>query len=209
MQQSFKKIGILGGTFNPIHCGHLIMAETIRESFDLDKVLFIPSGQPPHKSDHIIEDAESRYEMVQRAVASNRFFEASRIEIDREGFTYTIDTLKMLKKEYGSKTKLFFIIGSDVIPELKTWKEHNEVFKMCDFIVTVRPGCDDETVEADFKQVKDDYEINIIMTESPRIDISSSSIRERLQNGETIKYLVPENVEHYIYTKGLYRKKNE
>ncbi len=209
MQQSFRRIGILGGTFNPVHYGHLIMAETIRERFELDKVLFIPSGQPPHKTNDVLADAESRYEMVQRAVGSNRFFEASRIEIDREGYTYTIDTLNILKKEYGSETKIFFLIGSDVIPELKTWKEYSNVFKKCEFIACVRPGYDEETFKAALKQGQISEELKISMTKTPCIEISSSTIRERVRKGQTIKYLVPEKVEYYIYSKGLYRNKYE
>jgi nicotinate-nucleotide adenylyltransferase len=209
MQQSFRRIGILGGTFNQVHYGHLIMAETIRERFELDKVLFIPSGQPPHKTNDVLADAESRYEMVQRAVGSNRFFEASRIEIDREGYTYTIDTLNILKKEYGSETKIFFLIGSDVIPELKTWKEYSNVFKKCEFIACVRPGYDEETFKAALKQGQISEELKISMTKTPCIEISSSTIRERVRKGQTIKYLVPEKVEYYIYSKGLYRNKYE
>lgn len=209
MQQSFRRIGILGGTFNPIHNGHLLMAETVRESFELDKILFIPSGQPPHKTNDTVADAESRYEMVQRAVGSNRYFEASRIEIDRRGYTYTIDTLNILKKEYGSETQLFFLIGSDVIPELKTWRNCNDVFKMCEFIAAIRPGYDEGTFKAALRDGLISEELKITLTKTPLMEISSSAIRERVRKGQTIKYLVPEKVEYYIYSKGLYREKNE
>jgi len=209
MQQSFRRIGILGGTFNPIHNGHLLMAETVRESFELDKILFIPSGQPPHKTNDTVADAESRCEMVQRAVGSNRYFEASRIEIDRRGYTYTIDTLNILKKEYGPETQLFFLIGSDVIPELKTWRNCNDVFKMCEFIAAIRPGYDEETFNAALRDGLISEELKITLTKTPLMEISSSAIRERVRKGQTIKYLVPEKVEYYIYSKGLYREKNE
>jgi len=209
MQRGFRRIGILGGTFNPIHYGHLIMAETIRESFELDKILFIPSGQPPHKTCSVLADAESRFEMVQRAVGSNRFFEASRIEIDRKGYTYTIDTLNLLKKEYGPGTKIYFLIGSDVIPELKTWKDYRNVFRMCEFIAAIRPGYDEEIYKDALREGRISDELKINMTKAPYIEISSSVIRERVRKGQTIKYLVPENVEYYIYSKGLYRDKHE
>ena len=206
MQQGFSKIGILGGTFNPIHCGHLIIAEAVRERFCLDKVLFIPSGQPPHKPDDEVIDAEYRYEMVRRAVASNRFFETSRVELDREGYTYTINTLRTLREEYGADTGLFFIIGADVIPELTTWKDFDLVFKLCEFIAVLRPGHDRKSFETDIRQIKNNYDIKINITDAPLIDISSSDIRERCSRGNSIKYLVTEGVEEYIYSEGLYRQ---
>lgn len=206
MQQGFSKIGILGGTFNPIHCGHLIIAEAVRESFFLDKVLFIPSGQPPHKPDSEVIDAEYRYEMVRRAVASNRFFEASRVEMDRAGYSYTIDTLQTLREEYGTEAELYFIIGADVIPELITWKEFKSVFKLCEFIAVLRPGHVRKTFETAIEELKRDYDIKIDMTEAPLIDISSSDIRDRCSAGKSIKYLVTEDIEEYIRTEGLYRQ---
>lgn len=211
MQRGFSKkglnrIGILGGTFNPIHCGHLIIAETVREKFCLDKVLFIPSGQPPHKPDTEVIDAEHRYEMVRRAVATNRFFEASRVEIDREGYTYTVNTLQTLREEYGVEAGLFFIIGADIIPELPTWKEFRSVFKLCEFIAVLRPGHEKKVLEADIDQLKRDYDIKLVMTEAPLVDISSSDIRERRSLGRSIKYLVTEGTEEYIKTEGLYRQ---
>lgn len=206
MQQGFSKIGILGGTFNPVHCGHLIIAEAVRESFCLDKVLFIPSGQPPHKPDNEVINPEHRYEMVRRAVASNRFFEAARVEIDRVGYTYTINTLQTLREQYGNHTGLFFIIGADVIPELTTWKEFRSVFELCEFIAVLRPGHERSTFEATIERLKRDYDVKISMTETPLIDISSSDIRERCSKGKSIKYLVVDGTEEYIRKKGLYRQ---
>lgn len=205
MQLGFSKIGILGGTFNPIHCGHLIIAEAVRESFCLDKVLFIPSGQPPHKPDDEVIDAECRFEMVRRAVASNRFFETSRVELDRDGYTYTINTLQTLREEYGTDTELFFIIGADIIPELTTWKDFRDIFKLCEFIAVLRPGHSRKSFETAIKQLKNDYNIKISMTAAPMVDISSSVIREKCSRGNSIKYLVTEGVEEYIYAEGLYR----
>ena len=206
MKQGFNKIGILGGTFNPIHCGHLIIAETVRENFRLDKVLFIPSGQPPHKPDDEVIDAEYRYEMVRRSVASNPFFKASRVEIDRAGYTYTVNTLQTLKEELGTNTGLYFIIGADIIPELTSWKEYTSVFKLCEFIAVLRPGHERRTFETEIEQLKKDYSIKIEMTEAPLIDISSSDIRKSCTSGKSIKYLVMEGVEEYIRAEGLYGK---
>lgn len=224
MGQSFKKIGILGGTFNPIHCGHLIIAETVRESHGLEKVLLIPSGQPPHKPDREVLDPERRYEMVRRAAASNPFFEASRIEIDTEGVTYSVNTLHTLKRLYGSETMFYFIIGADVIPELTTWRDFQTVFGLCEFIAVRRPGyggipaevCEAsnasiagataETAEETVKRLKKDYGVKIHLLDAPLVDISSSNIRERCRQGRSIRYLVPDAVEEYIETEGLYRK---
>jgi nicotinate-nucleotide adenylyltransferase len=205
MQHSISKIGIMGGTFNPIHCGHLIIAEAVRESFCLDKVLFIPLGQPPHKPDTEVIDGEHRYEMVRRAIASNHYFEASRVEIDREGFTFTVNTLQILRDEYGPDARLFFIVGADVIPELTTWKDFKNVFQLCEFITVLRPGYNKMIFEADIEQLKKDYEIKLVSIKAPLIDISSRDIRERCSKGKSIKYLVTENVEEYITAAGLYR----
>ena len=206
MQQRFSKIGILGGTFNPIHCGHLIIAETVREKMCLDKVLIIPSGQPPHKPDTEVIDAEHRYELVRRAVASNSFIEASRVEIDRKGFTYTVNTLTTLRKVYGQEAGLFFIIGADIIPELTAWKDFANVFRLCEFVAVLRPGHDRKEIEADIELLKQKYDLRIQMVDAPLIDISSSDIRDRCSAGRSIKYLVPESVEDYIKSEGLYRQ---
>lgn len=201
-----ERIGIMGGTFNPIHIGHLVVAEDIREKFSLDRVLFIPTGMPPHKPDCEVIAAEHRYEMVRRAVASNRFFEASRLEVDRSGYTYTVNTLMELKREYGGETVLFFIIGADIVHELTTWKEFRKVFELCEFIAVFRPGFDREAFEAGIKQLINEYGAVIHEADTRLVDVSSSELRERCSRGESIKYLVPDAVEEYIVEKGLYRK---
>lgn len=206
MLQQYKRIGILGGTFNPIHCGHLIIAESVRESFSLEKVLLIPSGLPPHKPDSEVIDPERRYEMVRRAVNSNPFFEASRVEIDTDGYTYTVNTLQALKKAYGSEAVLYFIIGADIIPELTTWKEYRTVFGLCEFIAVRRPGIDKKSAETAVGRLKSEYAAKINLVDAPLIDISSSEIREKCNAGKSIKYLVAEGVEEYIITEGLYRE---
>lgn len=204
MQQCDNKIGIFGGTFNPIHLGHLIIAETVREKMRLDRVLFIPSGQPPHKPDSEVIDAEYRYEMVRRAVSSNRFFEASRVEIDRKGYTYTVNTLETLRETYGREAGLFFIIGGDIIPELSTWKDFGNVVSLCEFAAVLRPGYGRKEIEDDNAQLRKKYGLKIHMVDAPLVDISSSDIRKRCGTGRSIKYLVPESVEEYIKEKGLY-----
>lgn len=205
MSKEYNKICIFGGTFNPIHFGHLIVAETVRESFKLDRMLFVPSGIPPHKSQNEVTGAEHRYAMLECAVRSNPYFEASRVEIDREGYTYTVDTLNSLSSLYGDAAELYFMIGADVICELTTWKNFREIFKKCRFIAVKRPGCDIGSAESGIEQLKEQYGALISIVDAPLVDISSTTIRERLKAGNSIKYLVPQCVEEYINKNGLYR----
>jgi nicotinate-nucleotide adenylyltransferase len=203
-RQPQLKIGIMGGTFNPIHYGHLIVAEDVREKCRLDKVLFVPSGQPPHKPDSEVISAEHRYQMVRLAVESNPFFEASEIEKDRAGLTYTINTLQELKRIYGDAS-IYFIIGADVAGELITWKEYEKVFQMCEFIAVWRPGYDKSAFASAVEFNEKNLGAKIWTVQSRAIDISSTDIRERCKRSKSIKYLVPDRVEEYINAHGLYR----
>jgi nicotinate-nucleotide adenylyltransferase len=201
------RIGILGGTFNPPHYGHLLAAESARECFGLQKVLFIPSGNPPHKSRNELADAEDRFSMVEEAVRTNPWFEASRIEIDRHGPTYSVDTLKELKAEYGEGTCFYFIIGTDIVNELVTWKEYEKVFAMCEFIEVTRPDTEaDRQAERSqrIRQLTGDGRLRISTIRIPRLEISSTDIRERVTAGRSIKYMTPEGVEEYIKKNRLY-----
>lgn len=202
---NFKRIGISGGTFDPIHYGHLIIAEDVREKFKLDKVIFIPTGAPPHKDNTKVSDPEHRYNMVCAAISTNPHFEASRIEMERPGYTYTIDTLIELRQLLGANSRLFFITGADVIPELLTWKKYEQVFELCEFIAVLRPGYTREEFINEVKYLKKTYRAVIHIVEAPLIGISSTTIRERVKEHRTIKYLVPEEVEKYIYDTGLYQ----
>lgn len=206
MKVNEKRIGISGGTFNPIHIGHLIIAEMVRDRFGLDKVLFIPSGMPPHKNLGSVLCAEKRFDMVRRAVANNPHFIESRIEIDRGGYTYTVDTLKKLREIYGNDTSLYYIIGADVLNDLLTWKSFEEVFKICEFIAVLRPGNDVQAFNKQMEYLKNAYSARIHFIETPLIEISSTEIRERIKEGRSIKYLVPESVEEYIESNGLYKE---
>ena len=205
MQKTLKKIGIFGGTFNPVHNGHLIVAEAVREDFCLDRVLFIPAGTPPHKSISEVAEADHRYNMVKCAVDTNPGFEASHLEIDRMGYTYSIDTLTSLKASSAEEQDFYFIIGADVVPELITWKDYAKVFEMCSFIAILRPGYDREGFKLHINQLTNNYQANIVTAEAPLMDISSTNIRERVMTGRTIKYLVPDCVENYIFENGLYK----
>lgn len=204
MLDNVRKIGIFGGTLNPVHHGHLIMAENARERFGLDKVLFIPTGIPPHKNDVEVTSALHRFNMVKCALSGNPDFEASRLEIDRTGYSYTVDTLMSLKGVHGKNAMFYFIIGADVIPELVTWKNFSKVFEMCSFIAVLRPGYQCESFMAQVTELRERYSASISTVDVPMIDISSTNIRERIKSGASIKYLVPQCVEKYIYDNGLY-----
>lgn len=204
MSCKYKRIGVSGGTFDPIHYGHLIIAEEAREMMQLDKVIFIPCGNPPHKANCHVTPAEYRYEMVSMAVRGNKFFEVSSMEIDRGGYSYTVETVAQLIEIYGEDTKLFFIIGADVIPELVTWKQFEKLFTMCEFIATLRPGYDKESLYKEIKYLESNYHAKINLLNTPLIEISSTMIRNRVKSGKSVKYLVPYEVEEYIKEKGLY-----
>lgn len=202
--QGPTKIGISGGTFDPIHHGHLIVAEEIRVRFALDRIIFVPTGKPPHKKYMEVAPAEHRFNMAALATASNPYFDVSNIETCRTGFTYTIDTVERLKAACSEGTKLYFITGADVIPQIITWKNPTKLLKMCEFIAAPRPGTDINDFKRDVGQLEKDYSAVVHIVDIPLIEISSTDIRSRVSKGESIKYLVPEAVEEYIYKYKLY-----
>jgi len=200
-----SKIAIMGGTFDPIHYGHLVTAEAARSSFGLEKVVFVPSGRPPHKRDQNITHPEHRYIMTMLAVASNPFFEVSRVEMDRPGYSYAIDTVSEFVGLYGSNVDLFFITGADAILEIITWRNVDGLMEKCHFIAATRPGFH----LPDTGHLPEHFLKNIYFMEVPALAISSTNIRERVSMGRPIKYLVPEEVEKYIYTYSLYSRKDQ
>lgn len=202
-----KRLGILGGTFNPIHIGHLIIAEAVRERYGLRKVLFIPSARPPHKEGEDVIRAADRYQLVRLAVADNSFFEVSKIEMQREGTSYSVETLKALRRADSEPTDYFSIIGGDSVPELKTWKNIEELAELCTLVVVPRPGWDIKRIAAENlglpKWIKDNLLRNVVS--APLIGISSTEVRDKVAKAESIRYLVPRPVEKYILEHGLYR----
>lgn len=198
------KIGILGGTFDPIHKGHLIIGEYARVSNELDKVVFIPSGRHPFKNNEKITDPEKRLEMLQLATKSNPYFQISTIEIERTGISYTIDTIRDVKKQY-KEDEIYFIIGSDILFEIEKWKEFKELIKLCKFILFYRIDEDEEEILKKINELKNSYEMEIKKIEAPIFPISSTEIRERVKKGLSIKYLVQEEVENYILRNCIYR----
>lgn len=199
------RIGLMGGTFNPIHIGHLVTAEEAFYQFKLDEIIFIPSGQPPHKIDGEIAPAEDRYLMTVIATASNPHFTVSRIEIDRKGPSYTVDTLREMKKIYGEETELFFITGADAIIEILTWKDPEIIADMCEFIAATRPGYSLKRFE-ELHLVGSAKLPKVHFMEIPALAISSTDIRRRVKEGRPVKYLLPDGVAAYLMKRGLYRK---
>ncbi len=187
------KIGILGGTFNPIHIGHLILAEEVREKLNLDKVIFVPTYLPPHKDNSEIAPANTRLEMVKIAIKGNGYFLASGLEIKRDGRSYTIDTLKEFKSIYP-QDELYFIIGSDLLKYLDEWKDLDEIVKMVRFIVATRPGYPLEKIPSHISTIP-----------IRAVDISGFEIRKAIKERKSFRYLVPESVLKYIDKKRLYR----
>ncbi len=197
------KVGIMGGTFDPIHFGHLRMAESAREIFELDEVLFIPSARPPHKIEKHITPEMHRLMMTYLATQSNKFFQVSPMEFLREGLSYTLDTINALHEKYGAGTELFFIIGGDSMADLYKWHKARELVQKVHFIAATRPG-----VEVNFDELEKFFGAegmaHIHQIISPELEISSTELRERIKNGRSIKYLLPQIVEEYILKNRLY-----
>lgn len=198
------RLGVMGGTFNPIHYGHLGIAQMAWWEYNLDTVVFIPAGHPPHKDIEDILDAQQRYEMTLLATASNPHFWVSRLEIDRPDFSYTVETLKQLQQVWGPQVRLYFILGTDSIKGILSWKEPMKIFEECTLLVATRPGFSLNKDELSF-QFLEKFKNKIKMIHAPLLDISSTDIRQRIQAGKPIQYLLPEIVEKYIKIYNLYK----
>ena len=194
-----RRLGVMGGTFDPIHNGHLLTAEEAAVQFDLDEVVFVPTGHPWMKEQKEVSAPEHRYLMSVIATASNPRFSVSRIEVDRAGPTYTVDTLRELKGLDGDKVDLFFVTGADAMLEILQWKDPEEILALAHFIAATRPGYDLTRFEAEAPHP------NVSVMNIPALAISSTDIRKRVGEGRPIRYLVPEGVKSYIEKAGLYR----
>ena len=192
-----RRFGIMGGTFDPIHHGHLVAASEVQAWFSLDEVVFVPTGQPWQKPDRDVSPAEDRYLMTVIATASNPRFSVSRVDIDREGPTYTVDTLRELRSAYGSGVDLFFITGADALAQILSWREADELFSLAHFVGCTRPGhvLTVEGLPAD----------RVTLVEIPALAISSTDCRARARAGQPIWYLVPDGIVQYVSKRGLYR----
>lgn len=193
------RLGVMGGTFDPIHHGHLVAASEVAAKFELDEVVFVPTGVPWQKADRQVSAPEDRYLMTVIATASNPRFSISRVDIERPGNTYTVDTLRDLKAERGPDTDLFFITGADAVRQILTWRGAGELFDLAHFIGVTRPGVP-LTVE-DLSHLPSD---RVTLIEVPALAISSTDCRARVQRAEPIWYLVPDGIVQYINKRGLY-----
>ncbi len=206
-----RRIGLLGGTFDPIHYGHLAMAEEVYAALDLAEMVFIPAGQPPHKAGRTITPAEHRLAMLKLAIASNPHFTLSQVDIQRSGPSYTVDTLRLLREEWGKETAFYFVIGWDSLEELPTWYEPEGILAQLDYLVAIsRPGYDErpgyrEKLEQRLPGLKE----RLLVVPAPQLAISSTSLRQRVAEHRPIRYQLPEAIEQYIERHGLYRETQE
>jgi len=193
------RLGVMGGTFDPIHHGHLVAASEVASFFDLDEVVFVPTGEPWQKADRNVSAAEDRYLMTVIATASNPRFTVSRVDIDRGGVTYTIDTLRDLRAERGEDVDLFFITGADALAQILTWRDVDKLFDLAHFVGCTRPGV--ELASPVIAQLPQD---RVTLMEIPALAISSTDCRLRVREREPIWYLVPDGIVQYIAKRGLY-----
>ena len=213
-----RRTGLFGGTFNPIHLGHLRGAEEIWQAFQLEEVIFIPSSIPPHKVTENVIEAKHRLEMVKLATSKNPHFSTSDLEISRPGKSYSIDTVRFFRER--EESTFFFILGGDAFGEVETWKDFRNLFSLCHFAVMARPGSQKNSSSSPFpKSLIPDFRYDpgekawihisgqrVHFKEISFFDISSTKVRELIEKGETVRYLIPAEVEAYIQEHGLYRK---
>jgi len=212
------RLGILGGTFDPIHFGHLRLAEEICEELDLSKVLLMPGAQPPHKDGPLVAPFFDRLEMTKIGAAYSDYLEACDIEGHRKGPSYSIETIRIFREKYGNELELFFILGSDAFKEINTWKDYKNLFQLTNFVVIERPGITFnelggfiESFGVDFKEKGTKEYINssgrhVMLKKTTLMDISSTRIRQDIRAGKSVNFIVPDKVKEYIIRKGLYKK---
>lgn len=213
-----RQVAIFGGTFNPIHNGHLLIAEFARAQFDLEKVIFVTSGTPPHRDDELL-DQESRHKLVLAAVSTNKYFEASDVELKRKGLSYTADTLAHFHEELGPDVKLNFIIGGDNFVQIGSWHKVDELIKSCRILVAPRLEYQTEQTNPLVRKMQktetnpDPQKYNMpegadwAVIDFPGVAISSSGIRERLHEGKSVRYMVPREVNEILISEGYYSER--
>jgi len=204
---SLRRVGLLGGTFDPIHFGHLVIAEEVRTVLHLAEMVFVPAGHPPHKPGRIVTEAQHRLAMLELAIASNPHFTISLVDLERPGPSYTVETLQMLRQQWGAQTAIYFVIGGDSLEDLLAWYDPAGILQQLTALVAVqRPGYEEaagyrDTLEARLPGIRQ----RLIMVQAPQLDISATDLRRRVAEGRPIKYQTPEAVERYIIEYGLYR----
>lgn len=200
-----KKVGIMGGTFDPIHYGHLLIAQTAAETYELNEVLFVPSGTPWLKDSSKVLNKKTRVTMTGIAIEDNPKFALSTIEIDREGNSYSYETLEELSLQ-NPDTEFYFIMGADSLLDIERWKNPDKLMAGCTLLVAVRNDCDMEGLKKQTAYLNQKYNASICYLETPRLDISSTQIRQRAAEGKSIHYLLPEQIENYIIKNRIYEK---
>ncbi len=203
MSEERHKVGIMGGTFDPIHIGHLILGEDAYNQFHLQKVLFMPSGNPPHKKNREGASNRQRVEMTRLAIAGNPHFELSLEEMHEEGYVYTKDTLRRLRYQ-NPDTDYYFIMGADSLLSFDTWKCPQEICDQCILVAAVRDNLGQEAFDLRSDEIRRKYRADILKLDTPNLDIASSDIRAWCQEGRSIRYYVPDSVRDYIISEGLY-----
>lgn len=198
-----KRLGIFGGSFNPIHIGHLVIAEAAWQEFHLEKVIFIPTADTPNKAMYHI-DKHMRYKMVELAIEDNPHFFISPIEMERDGPSYTVDTIRQLKKEEPEGTEFFFIAGTDAVADLPTWKYNRELMETCDFICASRPG-DEDKIKQSVRYFGSLGLQKIHFLRTPELEISSTILRGLIRSDRSVRYLMPDRVISFIQNNQLYK----
>jgi len=206
-QQEVRRIGVIGGTFDPIHYGHLVVAEEVRTVCDLAEMVFVPAGYPPHKAGEMVTEARSRLAMLELALASNPHFTISTVDVERPGPSYTVDTLRLLRQQWGNHTAIYFVIGWDSLEELTTWYNPKGILQQLTYLVAVhRPGYVEEVGYRDQMEERlPGLKHHLLTIPAPQLEISATDLRRRVAEGRPIKYQTPEAVEQYILQHGLYR----
>ncbi len=197
------KIGIMGGTFDPIHYGHLYIAEYVREECHLDYIVFMPAGDTPHKDTKLITDKELRYKMTECAVHDNEYFKVSDIEIKKQGRSYTVETAKILKEKF-SEDDIYFIIGADSADSIEKWHKFRELLDIAKFIVVPRSGVSVDGLRSDINRYIRDYDADMVLVSAPLYELSSTMIRDFVSLGRSIKYMTPDSVIDIIGENHLY-----
>lgn len=197
-------VGVLGGTFDPLHLGHLVLAEEARGQLGLERVLFVPAREQWLKAGLAVSPVEDRVEMVQRGIAGNPHFRLSRVEVDRPGPSYTADTMEILQRELGEEARLFFLLGWDSLADLPRWRQPERLLRACTLAAFPRPGVGEESL-ARLEATIPSLSGRLVLLKGPQVDISGTEIRRRVAAGGSLRYLVPEGVEAYIRERGLYQ----
>ena len=201
------RVGLIGGSFDPIHVGHLSIAREVRERLDLERMVFLPAGQPPHKLGKRLADAEHRLAMVRLAIAGHHHLTVSRVDMDRPGPCYSVDTVRLLRDQFrsawGAETQIYFTIGADSLIELPTWYQPRELLRLCTVVAVGRPGYD--VGPGELERLLPGAPPVLYLTLNTPVDVSSTDIRQRVVEGRSIRGLVPEAVERYIEQYGLYQ----